>query len=76
MPDNDCLTATKSSLKEDKMVDLTFDEEEAIAKIYDDLKEYQDLYDRVNYINNSTITAIQMKIDKIQNDILDTVGDV
>ena len=76
MPDNDYLTATKSSLKEDKMVDLTFDEEEAIAKIYDDLKEYQDLYDRVNYINNSTITAIQMKIDKIQNDILDTVGDV
>ena len=76
MPDNDYLTAMKSSLKEDKMVDLTFDEEEAIAKIYDDLKEYQDLYDRVNYINNSTITAIQMKIDKIQNDILDTVGDV
>ena len=76
MPDNDYLTRTKSSLKEDKMVDLTFDEEEAITKIYDDLKEYQDLYDRVNYINNSTITAIQMKIDKIQNDILDTVGDV
>lgn len=76
MSDNEYLESTKSALKEDEMVDLTFNDEEAIVKIYDDLKDYQDLYDRLNGINNSTIKAIQAKIDKIQNDILDTVGDI
>lgn len=58
------------------MVDLTFNNEESIIKIYDDLKDYQDLYDRLNFINGSNIKAIQKNIEKIQNDILETVGDV
>jgi len=40
------------------MVDLTFNEEEVITKIYDDLKDYQDLYDRLDRINNANLKAI------------------
>ena len=47
------------------MVDLTFNKEEAITKIYDDLKDYQDLYDRLNRINDSKLKAIQTRIDQI-----------
>ena len=58
MPNNEYLGSAKKALKEDKMVDLTFNKEEVITKIYDDLKDYQDLYDRLNHINSSKIKAI------------------
>jgi|TARA_B110000285_G_C15075196_1_gene590308 hypothetical protein len=65
MPDDEYLGSAKSALNEDKMVDLTFNKEEAITKIYDDLKDYQDLYDRLNRINDSKLKAIQTRIDQI-----------
>jgi len=58
LPDDEYLQSTKTALVEDKMVDLTFNEEEAITKIYDDLKDYQDLYDRLNDMADSTLKAI------------------
>ena len=75
MPDESELQSAKEPVNEESMVDLTFNEEEVITKIYDDLKDYQDLYDRLDKINTSSLKAISAKIDKVQNDILQAVGD-
>ena len=75
MPDESELQSAKEPINEERMVDLTFNEEEVITKIYDDLKDYQDLYDRLDKINTSSLKAISAKIDKVQNDILQAVGD-
>lgn len=58
MPDENELQSAKEPINEDSMVDLTFNEEEVITKIYDDLKDYQDLYDRLDRINNANLKAI------------------
>jgi len=58
MPDENELKSAKEPINEGSMVELTFNEEEVITKIYDDLKDYQDLYDRLNHINNANLKAI------------------
>ena len=58
MPDESELESAKEPINEDSMVDLTFNEEEVIAKVYDDLKDYQDLYDRLDHINNANLKSI------------------
>lgn len=58
MPDENELQSAKEPINEDSMVDLTFNEEEVITKIYDDLKDYQDLYDRLDRINNANLKSI------------------
>ena len=58
MPDENELKSAKEPINEGSMVELTFNEEEVITKIYDDLKDYQDLYDRLNNINNANLKAI------------------
>jgi hypothetical protein len=58
MPDENELESAKEPINEDSMVDLTFNEEEVITKVYDDLKDYQDLYDRLDHINNANLKSI------------------
>ena len=58
MPDESELESAKEPINEDSMVDLTFNEEEVIAKVYDDLKDYQDLYDRLDHINSANLKSI------------------
>ena len=59
LPDQQSLSKSRSTMKEDKMVDLTFDNEEKVTQIYEDLKDYQELHDRLSFINDSNIKSLQ-----------------